>query len=698
VTSLRLRHLDLSVWPFGIIFVGEVLGAILIMRGSPDGRTLAFMAGQATAGAALGLLLAAVAIVLARMGIAHSWSARWRSVRAAFVVYVVIAIVSGGIMVVLLVADSDGSFPPALLLLYTVSRPVNIVILAIVVQQVRDGRWTSGQVNQILDEQLSLARRTNVMLETAERDLRVESRRLLEGEVARPLGDIVRDGAGLSDEELAGRLDVYISDRLRPLAHVLHPVSVRLGLIPAMRTLNPDLLVDATPMIERMDADGVLLDQEVRLQVYRWIRENLSATEPSRAALVMRERQLEVSVFPAGEQPLEAVQVAAGIRQSHPGVITVPLLGQSVEPVDLAAPEVTARPSRVRYRLRDLMTVPSPQRLPLVVMLSLAAVPFQFVVYRWPLSLGAIAASLGLSAAAIGAAALLGLLPAPQRTVAGAWRVLGEWVVIAVAAAVGLTLTAAAFGLVPLWSGDVFSASDGDVSYPIFRMLYRFAVPGLAVVISYGLVVTAHERLDLANAALREEEDRRSMILAESRRLDRDVAEALHRTVQGRLAAAVIMLRLGQRQDAWRQVVDMAVVEVPGLLERIGGVEHPGAPLIEAPPGLTIVYVGGSSRDDATFAMVQSALAEIASNARHHGQASTLTIRTEDLGDMSRVICEDDGVGPRGGDPGLGSRLLDDTVMRCGGAWRIEAAGSGSRVILELPREVSDRDFSVAGR
>lgn len=696
---LRLQRLELSVWPFAVMYAAEILGAFLIMKENPEGRTGALILGQATLGSTVGLLVSVVAILVARRLIATSRSRWWRSVTASLVIYALTAIVSGAAMVVLLVQFRQGSsdFPPLLLVLFTVTRPVNILVLAVVVQQIREGRRTSRQVQVILDDRLRLARRTNSMLEKAERDLRVDSRRLLEQEVAQPLRRIVRDGAALWDGELADRLDDYMTTHLRPMAHVLHPVSVRLGLIPAMRVLNADLIVDATPTVERMDADGVLLDDGVRLQVYRWIRENLSTSEPPRTAVVMRDRHLEVSIFPALGHPIDAVQVAAGIHVKRPGVITAPLLGQWIDVDDDEVQPTSVEQRAQRYRLRDLLTVPLPERVLVVILLGLGAAPLQFVLYQWPLSVAAVVSSLSLAVAAVIVALLIGLLPPPRRTIAGALRVVAQWMAIAAGAAIGLVLPAVAFGLFPLDAIGVLPLGDSESALPLFRMLYRYTIPGLAVVLSSGLVVMARERLDAANEALSLEQRRRDAILAESRQLDRDVAEALHRTVQGRLAAAVVMLRLGQRDEAWSQIVDMAVIEVPGLLERMGVSGVPALD-IDIPPGLTVVQVGTSALDTETLGDVNSVLGEIAANARRHGGATTLIVRVERTPQGHRITCDDDGRGLSGGSPGLGSRLLDETVARYGGSWSLEPLDNGCRVTIDLPRDVSDRGFAASAR
>lgn len=690
MNSFRLRHLGLSLWPFGFLTVGEFLGAMLILRGAPDSPSSAERVTFSLLAALVGFVIAAILIWFARHVITASRSAWWRSVPAAVLVYWIIASVSGFSMALVVIVVRGGEYPLTLLVLWTVTRPVNVLVLALIVQLIRDGQRASRDVDGILQERLSLARSTNATLERAEASLRAESRRLLKEEVAAPLGEIVESGVSLGNAELADEVDDFIGERLRPMAHVLHPVSVRLGLIPALRSLDPLCLISATPTIERMDADGVLLDHDVRLQVYRWMRENLPDSSGSSAALVIRGRDLEVSIHPSKDRELDAVQLVAGLRRVRAGVIAAPLRGQVTEWVDIEAdPFADAPPRRERYRLRDLLTVPLPRRLLLVFLLTLGSAPLQFVVYQWALTPATLVASACLALAPLIATYALDRLPPPSHTLAGAWRIVGEWSLIALAAVLGVAVPATFFGLFP----------EGAAEWVLmaFRMSYRYLLPGLAVVASYGLVVVAQQRLERANAALARERQRRVEILAESQRLDRDVAEALHRTVQGRLAAAVVMLRLGDRQDAWKQIVDMATVEVPELLGRLGERASTSALVIDPPIGLSVVQIGDITLGPDMLEDTRSVLGEVAANARRHGHASALVIRVEQSATGWRLVCEDDGRGiTSDAPPGLGSRLLDETVARYGGSWSMEQMDQGCRVTIDLPVTKSDLAFSVA--
>lgn len=679
MTLLAIRRLSLSLWPFVILAVGESLGAFLIVRGASVDRGSSRALADALMASLAGIAVAAIMIWLARRMVDASRAPAWRSPWASLAIYVVVSMVSGLVMVLVLLNFSPGGYPAQLVVLYTVTRPINVVVLAVVVQQTRGGVEASRELQDDIRGKLELTRRTNAMIESAERELRAESRRLLSTEVAQPLNAILWNGYSLSDEALAGQLDEYIDSRLRPMAHVLHPVSVRLGLIPAIRGLDDTLTVDASPTVSRMDSDGALLDDSVRLQVYRWLRASFVAPGVSRAALAIRGRQLELSVFPPVDVPVDAVQAAAGMQLIGRGVVCAPLRGQVPDPqLELVMTDTPVEDRSQRYRIRELLTVPLPYRVLLVVLLATGAAPFQFVLYRWQLSLETVIAASMLGLCAVLAAFALQPLPAPQPTLAGAARVVGEWAAIAAAAALGLLIPAALFDLLP----------PGPVEWALtfFRMSYRFFLPGILVVLSFGLLALAQRQLAIANGALEFEEERRAVLLAESQRVDRDVAEALHRTVQGRLAAAVIMLRLGQRERAWRQIVDMARTEIPILQDRLADSPIGRDLVVDVPVGLSVVQVGEVDAATETVTQLQSVVGEIAVNARRHGGATLLIVTVTSEGGRQRIVCQDNGRGIEGiVRAGLGSRLLDETTARLGGHWLLESRPVGCRVVIDLP-------------
>lgn len=90
-------------------------------------------------------------------------------------------------------------------------------------------------------------------------------------------------------------------------------------------------------------------------------------------------------------------------------------------------------------------------------------------------------------------------------------------------------------------------------------------------------------------------------------------------------------------------------------------------------------------------------LGEVAVNARRHGRATVLVIRVDRTTDGWRLACEDNGLGiTNDAAPGLGSRLLDETVARYRGSWSIEPMDQGCRVTIDLPVTNAGLASSVA--
>ena len=670
-------RLALSLWPFALLAPPEIFGvSSLVVR---EGTDVAFLWALSVGVLAVGasFLLAAALLPVIRRGLRSVGAPWWHSTASVVVIYSALGMLQA--VAILVISDtlaSHGGLPPFLAVIYVLARPVNLVILAIVVEQLRDGVSTMRTVNGEVAERIALTRRTNGLLEQAETSMREESRTALIEQVGHPLRTLVREAPGQSDDEVADELDNFIAERLRPLSHVLHPVSVRLGIVSAVQSLNPDVTMDVPPAVERMDRDGVLLDDGVRLQVYRWIREHLRAGTPTRVALVLRGRELEVSVHPSAPASLDAVQVVAGLREMGRGALRAPLRGQ-VPAASVIAGEQTAQepPVLVRQRARDILTVPLPRRIGLVALIGLGSLPYQLVAFRWDLDWRSVLAALTLSAVAIVVSAVFTLLPRVRSTRTGAAVVVLEWIATGLIPAFAFGAAATALGLY---------ASVGDnIGLDVFRSTYRFTIVGLILVVAHGVVVQSRRALELATGELEAEERRRGEILAQSRRLDTDVAEALHRTVQGRLAAAVVLIRLGRRDEAWNVVEDMAGVEIPRLLERM---QVRSGVIPAVPSGLNVELISPDPLPEELVPDVRSALGEIAVNAQRHGGASRMTVRVTRQQGLWTIDCLDDGSGPaRETTPGLGSRLLDELTFRHGGDWSFAPADSGCRVVLQIP-------------
>ena len=127
-----------------------------------------------------------------------------------------------------------------------------------------------------LEDSLTTTSRLNLLLADAERERFASYEDVIRNRVSRPLAATRAWAAQMPNESLADWIDHFQATVMRPLAHLLHPVSVRVGLIPAIAALGPSFAVTASTELTDLDSRGELLDKNVRLQVFRWVR-HLSA-------------------------------------------------------------------------------------------------------------------------------------------------------------------------------------------------------------------------------------------------------------------------------------------------------------------------------------------------------------------------------------------------------------------------------------
>ena len=675
---LFANQVTVSAWPFLVLLPVETIFLINFRQ-----RQLGDLTAQVALTTVLFMLLSVALAALAAAAWNHiALRRRWaRTIAGSLVGYAVVTSVSS-LAILMSGPFLWGAFeaPLPYVLLVPISRYPTIVLLAAIIDQVTDGLRARRELNGELASRLLQVRRMNELLESAQRQVATDSARRLRVDVQQPLRVLVARSKDLSNEDLADELEGFIDHRLRPLAHRLHPVSVRLGLIAALRSLDPDMVIDVSDAIERLDVNGELLDDDVRLQVYRWVRQCREEGHASRIALVMRSRNLEVSAYPLRLAPLlDPIQITAGLRSSGRGVVVAPLRGQSSRVVDIENVRAESEPARAGISWAEVLTTPLPGYLGVVALLSLSSLLAQLLIVPWPLTSGALATATAWVMAPLLVAAVFTLLPNPPRTPGGAVWAVGQWFLLSLSAAVAFQLTADMANL-----GETLTDSPG---LGLFRGIYRYLIPGMALVIAYGIQVALHHQIDDANERLDGEIGRQAVILAEARRLDQDVAEALHRNVQGRLAAAVVMIRLGHRIEGWVQVATMADQEVPNLISRVDEASSREDSLLSSPPeGLEVrevVRVNVAPPD--LLADLQRAVSEIAVNAVRHGGASRLEIEVVQNGETLVVTCRDNGRGARDFHaPGLGSRLLDEIAERWHGRWSLSTTSNGCVVEMEF--------------
>lgn len=171
-----------------------------------------------------------------------------------------------------------------------------------------------------------------------------------------------------------------------------------------------------------------------------------------------------------------------------------------------------------------------------------------------------------------------------------------------------------------------------------------------------------------------------------------DAALVLHGSVQSSLYACALTIDEASRRGDIIEV-NRALMQARAILENpdLGRAAQDSLPLaqalaeqVEQWSGLLAVSV---SIDPAVEGIVgpiashaASVVEEAIANAVHHGSASQVSVRMEGGGtDLVITVC-DDGSGPGGGMPGLGSRLFS----RLDDRWSLEPADGGSVLTVRL--------------
>lgn len=674
MTVLAPRELQVTAWPYVIAAPGLSWYTYLwtSARSTESSETtLMLLSGLAVAA----WLISAAALVY----LWRAWSRGHptRSNSLSLFAYAWITLLAGvGFLLLFGALQLTRSISLTSGLLFLLFSVPTITVLAIITQKVATAYTRFSYLHVVADEQLARNRRINDLLQQAEVGLQQESFTRVRDEVGEPLARLEDRAVSMSDAAIGTDLQQFMDSSLRPLAHELHPVTVRLGLVSAIRSLDPDLTIRVDPAVLRMDADGQLLDENVRLQTYRWLRESIAATPHPVVQFTLGNRSLSLALHPSSQAlPLDPVQRAAGLTGPTPGTIHIPLRGQVPHfYVDASTPAPRSRLGADLFR--EAVTTPLPRRQLLVLLMLAGAIPTQFLVALAVVTPATIAASLAWVIIPLILTQVFVSLPAPPRTWVGATMVIAEWVLISVA--VGAT-----YAFLVTLSGDIGTA--GALGADIGRGLIRFAIPGLALTISYGYATAAQSLLDDASAQVDAEWQRRSEILETAAEMEREVAEGLHRTVQGRVAASIVLLNVGQRTEALSYIHDLNVIVIPRLLQRLTSpAARAHAITADVPPSMAISLIHGvPDLPTDLISDLQRVVGEAAVNARRHGQATAFAIDITLAGDVVTIACCDDGRSQcEDGPAGLGSRVMDQVCERWGGSWHRQRTDHGCTLTL----------------
>ena len=548
-----------------------------------------------------------------------------------------------------------------------------------------------------LEEALATTSRLNLLLADAERERFAGYEDVIRNRVSRPLAATRAWAAQMPNDSLADWIDHFQATVMRPLAHLMHPVSVRVGLIPAIAALGRSFAVSASAELTDLDSRGELLDKNVRLQVFRWVR-HLSANDDADQgaqtsvviSLSVREDHLHLAAHGVRwSRDLDPIQKVAGLTLlpvSADGelLLAAPLIGTAAS-VDLHQGVPRDPLTRVPRNNWLLLTRPPVMDVRLVLLVGIVTIPFSFAILRTadtPARL--LTAVLSVFVPVVLSVPLTRVWVTPG-TPRGTFTAIGLWSVLGLAA--GLTNIAIVSVITPE------SVTGLTVPVRLAGGLLRYSLVGLLIVTARGLsaqatsdAIALRVRLAAANAD-------RAGVLDMADETDRFLSETLHRTVQGRLAAISLLLRLSRREEALNELGTLCEVTLPSVEERLLTDAQSNVALSPILSSGALGIRVDDSIDWAAFEesapslapIIRLVIEECAINAGRHGRGSTMVVAMSNNAGRLTLTCEDNGQGPAGEiTRGLGSKLFDEICAEHQGEWSLARYGRKTRFSMSV--------------
>jgi signal transduction histidine kinase len=494
-----------------------------------------------------------------------------------------------------------------------------------------------------------------------------------------PLQALRERSADLNDDDVAHELDNLVTGTMRPLAHMLHPVSVKAGLVPALRSLGAQFEIVASQDLVDLDAAGTLIDPNVRVQVFRWARHLHSDDGSVRLVVWTADGRLHLDGEGATQsRDLDPIQIIAGVELHATSHISAPLTGTP------SSFEATAlvHPGKISWQLADwrILLTPTPVISPgVVAILCAITAPALSFINSVTVTYGVITALVMAVAIPTALAFACKRIRVPEATTRGALAALGVWAVVGLASAAAQILILSLLASTLMTTTLVISLA--------VRGVVRLVIPGALWMSVQSLTHVNDDRALVLQKRLSDLKDSQRQILAEADVRDREVSETLHRTVQGQLSAASLMIRLGRRAEAAVVINDIVDQTLPELLTSLRGSATGRGVLTSGPPTASsptlIERFGLEVTDDVdwhTIAAIsprmvddlQRSLGENLANATRHGHATVATITVRFTPDAITVTCTDNGSALNlAAPPGLGSRIHDEVAATYEGSWMI---------------------------
>ena len=545
--------------------------------------------------------------------------------------------------------------------------------------------WSDALVSrEQLTQSLTSEEQVNELLVEAERDRFLSYGEVVTIQVEEPLVRLAGRAGDLDSTEFADAIDEMIITVMRPWAHLIHPVSVRTGLIPAIRALGPVFAVVADSVVIADDSAGRLLDDDVRLQVYRWVRFLRPSASTVTLTLSIDNGALTIAGAGVAEaRALDPMQRVAGLRLESADVLRVPLRGVLPRPVIVEASRRSTM-SLGALSIRVLGVSPAVD-LRLAAVITALTAPAQFFLSSFDASATRVTAVVAAMSASMLVALALNRAPRPPAGILRDWWPVVAWCGIGLAS--GLTTLVIAASSAP---SQVTRAVATSL---LIRGMLRYAIPGLLYQLARGLADRASQDTALLSGSLASIRESRTELLSQAESTERYLAESLHRTVQGRLSAISLLLRLDRRHEAVVELDVLCRETIPALVQRLTHADvMAGDELPVMSPGDLGLQITDRidwddlrSQDPVIARDLRRVVDECAVNARRHGQANAMRVYLTRAPGMVTLHCDDDGVGiDHEPASGLGSRLFEELCSQHQGSWALAPAYEGARFTMTL--------------
>jgi signal transduction histidine kinase len=536
-------------------------------------------------------------------------------------------------------------------------------------------------VSNRLEHSLVAAQNLNALLEAAEHRRLLDYQSTISIKVSEPLNRVLTVNEDYSSEVLAQQLELFQTREMRPLSHQMHPVTVKVGLAPAIRSLGPVFHVLMPEDLVNLDVQGLLVHDHVRQQVFRWIQ-GLTPIGNSVDIRINRDAT-QMSVTAIGVKCVSELNPTAQVvgltikcdASESTMVLRAPLLGQdgAQTPADSDRGELA---TRTNWKgISAYITFPPYMQLSLIATAAIVVVPFNFIVLKeTPESIQSAFIVLTLLGVVM---PLLIALPlhyfAKRRFRAPSpWKVVFLWVSLGVLSAFASNL--AVFLLAPEKFLLLANAAR------LLGSMLKFTLTGLLFAATRGYLDQQDRDMRLLESALVDSRNKKAQLLESADETDRFLSETLHRTIQGRLSTITLLFRLDRREEALQELQIMCRDTVPEIEQRLIEALLPqGSSKLPVPSASTDLSIEDTSTWSDLFAtneqiatQLKRVVHECEVNAQRHGEATHMLIVVGEMNGLWEVRCVDDGIGPsRLAKPGLGSNLFDELCAHYSGEWSL---------------------------